>query len=99
MSNPCSACGRPDARNSIGGTLVCAACRPELMDRLEAARAAGKAPDASREARAMLRESSQTYILRDIPAELWQQAKHASVDRGLSLRDLLLEGLRKEVSK
>lgn len=99
MSRPCAACGRPDAHNAIGGTLVCAECRPELMERIEAARTAGKTPDASREARAMLRESAQTYILRDIPAELWQEAKHASVDRGLSLRDLLLAGLRKEIAK
>ena len=99
MSRPCAACGRPDAHNAIGGTVICAECRPTLMERLEAARAAGKTPDASREARAMLRESAQTYILRDIPADLWQQAKHASVDRGLSLRDLLLDGLRKELAK
>ncbi len=98
MSNFCLACGRPDARNAIGGTLICAECRPALMERLDAARADGKTPDASREARAMLRETAQNYILRDIPADLWQQAKHASVDRGLSLRDLLLAGLRKEIS-
>lgn len=99
MSRPCAACGRPDAHHSIGGTLVCSACRPELVERIDSARAAGKTPDASREARAMLRESSQNYILRDIPADLWQQAKHVSVDRGLSLRDLLLAGLRKEIGK
>lgn len=99
MSRPCAACGRPDAHNSIGGTLVCAECRPGLMDRLDAARAAGKTPDASREARAMLRESAQTYILRDIPADLWQEAKHAAVDHNVSLRELLLAGLRKEIAK
>jgi len=51
--------------------------------------------EAEREARAMLREMSQDYLLRDIPANLWQRAKHAAVDRGVSLRHLLLEGLRK----
>lgn len=45
----------------------------------------------------MLRETSQDYILRDIPADLWTQAKHAAVDRGVSLRDLLLAGLRREI--
>lgn len=99
MSKPCSACGRPDAHNAIGGTLVCAECRPILMERLESARAAGQTADAAKEARALLRETAQTYILRDIPADLWQQAKHVSVDRGLSLRDLLLAGLRKEIAK
>jgi len=39
----------------------------------------------------------QNYLLRDIPLELWQKAKHVAVDRGVSLRDLILAGLRKEI--
>lgn len=42
---------------------------------------------------------AQNYILRDIPPDLWRQAKHVAVDRGVSLRDLLLDGLRKEIAK
>lgn len=99
MIRPCAACGRPDARMSLGGTLLCLACRPIVQERLEAARAAGQTADAAKEARALLRETAQDYILRDIPAELWQEAKHAAVDRGVSLRDLLLDALRKAVAK
>lgn len=99
MSGNCAACGRANARNSIGGTLVCAECRPIVQERLESARAAGKTADAAKEARALLRETSQDYLLRDIPADLWQQAKHLAVDRGVSLRDLILEALRRLVSK
>jgi len=99
MSQPCAACGQPDARHSLGGVLLCQRCRPAIQERLETARASGKTADAAKEARALLRETAQDYILRDIPAELWQQAKHAAVDRGVSLRDLLLDALRKVVAK
>jgi len=90
----CAACGRQDARASVGGVLLCPHCHPIVLERIESARRAGKTADAAKEARALLRETSQDYLLRDIPEDLWQQAKHASVDRGVSLRDLLLAGLR-----
>ena len=98
MSRECAACGAANARNSLGGVLVCATCRPLVLERVEAARGAGKTADAAKEALALLRESATTYLLRDIPQDLWMQAKHASVDRGTSLRDLLLAGLRKELA-
>lgn len=93
----CAACGRTDASLSLGGTLLCRHCYPIVMERIEVARSAGQPADAAKEARALLRETAQDYLLRDIPADLWQQAKHASVDRGVSLRDLLLDGLRREL--
>lgn len=99
MSATCAACGASNARNSIGGVLVCATCRPLVLERVEAARAAGKTADAAKEALALLRESATTYLLRDIPADLWLAAKHVSVDRGQSLRDLLIAGLRKEITE
>lgn len=40
-----------------------------------------------------------SYLLRDIPVDLWNQAKHLAVDRGVSLRDLILAGLRGEVDR
>lgn len=98
MSRECAACGAANARNQLGGVLVCATCRPLVLERVEAARAAGKTADAAKEALALLRESATTYLLRDIPQDLWMQAKHASVDRGVSLRDILLSGLRKELA-
>jgi uncharacterized Zn finger protein (UPF0148 family) len=93
----CAACGRQDARSAIGGVLLCPHCNPIVLERIDAAHRAGKTADAAKEARALLRETSQDYLLRDIPEDLWQQAKHASVDRGVSLRDLLLAGLRREL--
>jgi len=34
-----------------------------------------------------------TYLLRDIPDELWNRAKHRAVDDGVSLRDLILSAV------
>jgi len=101
MSAPCAGCGRPDARNSIGGTLLCTVCRPVVLERLETARKDGRPADAAREARELFRAENSvgSYLLRDIPVDLWTQAKHVAVDRGLSLRDLVLAGLRSEVGK
>ena len=39
------------------------------------------------------------YLLRNIPEELWDQAKHKAVDEGLSLRDLLLKALREHLKE
>lgn len=40
-----------------------------------------------------------SYLLRSIPADLWQAAKHAAVDRGISLRELILDAIRQAVAK
>lgn len=90
----CAACGRQDANRSVGGVLLCGHCHPIVMERLDAARASGQTADAGKEARALLRETAQDYLLRDIPADLWWSAKIAAAERGVSLRVLLLDGLR-----
>ena len=40
-----------------------------------------------------------TYLLRAIPPDLWRAVKHAAVDRGISIRELLIQALRQEVAK
>lgn len=45
------------------------------------------------------RGDSMNYLIRNIPEELWREAKHAAVDRGLSLRDLILTALREYLKK
>jgi len=34
-----------------------------------------------------------SYLLRDIPEELWNRAKHRAIDDGDSLRDLILKSV------
>jgi len=38
--------------------------------------------------------SAGSYLLRDIPEQLWITAKHRAVDEGLSLRELILKALQ-----
>ena len=37
------------------------------------------------------------YLLRGIPSELWQAAKHAAIDRKISLRGLIFRALREYI--
>lgn len=93
----CEACGKPVVGGvSIGGTLLCLPCAEDVRTEIDRLRAEGKPVNAMGIARKIFREthSAGGYLLRDIPEELWNQAKHKAVDEGLSLRDLLLKALR-----
>ncbi len=39
------------------------------------------------------------YYLRDIPEEMWRKAKRRSQEHGISLRKLILQGLREQVDQ
>lgn len=40
------------------------------------------------------KNSSKTdYLLRNIPREVWRQAKHTAIDEGITLRELLLKAV------
>lgn len=99
MTRACAACGAANPHISIGGVLVCRRCDPIVRERIGDLTAEGKRVDVAKIAIELFRaeNSAGSYLLRDIPLELWQQAKHVAVDRGVSLRDLLLAGLRKEI--
>lgn len=101
MSRHCAACGSGNIRVSLGGVQLCATCDPKIRAEIDALRAAGKPVDVSRIAMALFRavNSVGSYLLRDIPTSLWDEAKHVSVDRGVSLRELILAALRQEVQK
>lgn len=96
MSGLCAACGSAKARSSVGGVPLCGTCSPKIHAEMDTLRASGKPVDVSKIALALFRgeNSVGSYLLRDIPMELWRQAKHISVDRGISLRELLLDALR-----
>jgi len=99
MIKTCAACGAANPHISIGGVMICRRCDPIVRKRMDALRAEGKRVDVAKIALELFRaeNSAGSYLLRDIPLELWQQAKHVAVDRGVSLRDLLLAGLHKEI--
>lgn len=98
----CEACGTTKNINgSLGGVLLCKEHFADISAEVDQLHAAGKQVNVSGIARRMFRENFSTgnYILRDIPSELWDQAKHRAVDEGISLRELIFDALQKRLSK
>lgn len=94
----CEACGTTkNVAGSLGGVLLCKAHMADISAEVDALRAEGKQVNVMGIARRMFREQYSTgnYILRDIPAELWDKAKHRAIDDGMSLRELVLEAVEK----
>ena len=93
----CDACGKLITDGTgAGRAILCRTCFPDVMAEVERLREEGKPTDALTIARQIFRQthSAGSYLLRDIPAELWTAAKHKAVDEGLSLRELLLKALQ-----
>jgi hypothetical protein len=97
----CTACGKPRATRGIGGTPFCPPCADEVQTRVDKLRAEGRPVNVLRIGREIFRESHSlgSYTLRDIPTELWDEAKHRAIDDGVSLRELLLRALREHIKK
>ena len=102
MKNPCTACGsNVSPQVSMGGALVCRQCEPDIRERMEELREAGKPVNVIQIAKKYFREthSGGNYLLRDIPEELWRRAKYRAVTDGTSLRDLVLKALYDYIDK
>jgi hypothetical protein len=101
MSN-CAACGK-DTRGgiSLGGTLLCRECAADVEIEIERLRTDGKPVNISHIARKIFKESCTPggYMLRDIPQELWDKAKHKAIDKGLSLRELILQSVKEFIDR
>ena len=96
----CAVCAKPvNGGVSMGGVLLCRSCDPDVKAEIDRLHAEGKPVNVSQIAREMFREqySAGSYLLRDIPEELWVAAKHKAVDNGMNLRELLLEALREYI--
>jgi hypothetical protein len=97
MKNLCAACGKPLTKGGIGlgGTLICRQCEPAVSAEIASIRAQGKPVNAAHIAHRIYKEahSGGNYLIRDIPADLWDRAKHRAVDDGVSLRELVLLAL------
>ncbi len=100
MSNTCQACGKPvQGGISMGGVSLCRPCAADIEIEVKQLHEQGKQVNVANIARRIFREtySSGDYLLRDIPEELWNQAKHLSVDKNLSLREIILEALQEYI--
>ena len=93
----CAACGN-EVKGGIGmgGTLLCRGCAEDVRVEMERLRAEGKRVSVPAIAREMYREShpkTGDYLIRDVPQELWDRAKHRAIDESITLRELLLAAL------
>lgn len=101
MSN-CAACGKPVKGGiSLGGTLLCRECAADVEIEIERLRSEGKPVNVSYIARRMFRESCTPggYLLKDIPQDLWDKAKHKAINEGISLRELILQATREFIDR
>ena len=83
----------------MGGALVCLKCELDVRAEINRLQAEGKPVSAIAIARSIFREthSAGNYLLRDIPEDLWIAAKHKAVDKGMDLRELILDAIRKYI--
>ena len=98
----CDACGKHmQSGTGVGRAILCRTCLPDVLVEVERIRAEGKPTDALVIARQIFREthSAGSYLLRDIPEQLWTAAKHKAVDKGMNLRELILDAVREYIGK
>ena len=98
----CDACGKPlKSGISMGGARICRWCEPDVKAEIGRLQAEGKPASAIAVARKMFREtySAGNYLLRDIPENLWNAAKLKAMDKGMNLRELILDAVREYVCK
>jgi len=85
----------------MGGATVCRKCEPDVKAEINRLQAEGKPVSAIAIARSIFREtySAGNYLLRDVPEDLWTAAKHKAVDKGMNLRELILDAVREYIGK
>jgi len=96
----CDACGKPlKGGISMGGATLCRSCEPDIKAEINRLQAEGKPVSAIAIARSIFREthSAGNYLLRDIPEDLWIAAKHEAMDKGMNLRELILDAIREYI--
>lgn len=97
MGNECNACGKQILGGiGIGGAILCPLCAEDVRQEIDQQRSEGKQVNALGIARKIYREthSAGDYLLRDIPKELMDAAKHRAIDDGRTVREVILAALR-----
>ncbi len=94
----CDACGKKVSGGAdIDSVLICKDCAVDVRKEIDRLKSENKTVNVKHIARKLFKaeHSAGNYLLRDIPAELWQRVKHRAVDDGDSLRDLVIKSLYK----
>lgn len=95
----CEICNKPSS-HGLGGVLLCAPCSVDVEVEIAKLRADNRPVNIGHIARRLYRElypDAKTYNLRDVPEQLLRRAKQLALDRGITLRQLILETLREYV--
>ena len=89
----CCGSGMHISNPPVRGVVVCSVCRPTLKAELQASPLA----NSKGVARKMLRRNTKTqsFILRDIPADVVGDLKIRSVARGISMRDAIIHSIKR----
>ena len=97
----CKACGAKDICKAIDGVKLCHNCYSKMQDKVIEVTNSGEGIDILKIAAEMYRENKKvgSYLLRDIPNDLWDKAKHEAVNRGVSLREMLITALSDSLKK
>lgn len=101
MPRYCDACETAPAHIGYGGAMVCRRCDVEVKAEMERLRREGKPVNVVHIARGLFREANpdaESYLLRDIPQELWHRVKMRATAEGISIRDMLLQALRSYIA-
>jgi len=99
----CAACGN-EVKGGIGmgGVLLCRnTCAEDVRVEMERLRSEGKRVSVPSIAREMYRKThpeTGDYLLRDVPQELWDKAKHRAIDEHITLRELIIQSLQQYLS-
>lgn len=98
---PCDACGNTKSHIGIGRAFLCRDCESLVREVMDEHRLAGNPVNALHIAKRMFRESNPigSYLLRDIPSDLWKRAHHCCIDEHISLRDLILKSIHAYLDK
>ena len=98
----CDGCGSPKAYVSMGGAILCKSCAADVEVEMAQLRKDRKPVNVLHIARRMFRDqvpAPGSYLLRDIPPELWNLVQHKAVDENGSIREVILNALLKYVEK
>lgn len=99
----CAACGN-EVKGGIGmgGTLLCQGCAEDVRVEMDRLRAEGKPVNVPAIARRMYRAThpmANDYLLRDVPQELMDKAKHRAIDEHITLRELIIRAITEYICR
>jgi hypothetical protein len=99
MSRKCAVCGTETTHPPFSGVILCEQHYTEISTQVNSLRAEGKQVNAAGMARKMYRKryTPSDHILRDVPRELWDKAKHLAINEGISIRELILTAISKYI--